>query len=176
MNKHRWDILYEIIEKNDIKIMAEIGVWKGLLLKQILRKYRNIITQYWAIDIWKPNNAHKKYAKMNEEQWNNLYLYVCRLMRFFPQVHTVQAASINASKLFPEEYFDLVFIDADHHYDPIKLDIEAWLPLVKNNGYLIGHDYGSHFEGVKKAVDECFGKDVVIEEPLWIKKVVKNEC
>jgi hypothetical protein len=52
---------------------------------------------------------------------------------------------------------DLVFIDADHSYEGVKADIEAWLPKVKVGGWIGGHDYKSpRFPGVERAVHERF--------------------
>ena len=61
-----------------------------------------------------------------------------------------------------------MFIDADHSYEAVKADIEAWLPLVKVGGILCGHDYGLYLPGVAKAVKEKFGNDVrVTGKTIW---------
>jgi len=171
--KSSFGVLTDIIENEEIKIMAEIGVWKCRLLRKILNKCQDQITQYWAVDIWEPSNSHRKYQKTTKEQWDFLYLKACKLMILFPQLHIIKTSSLNASKLFPPNYLDLVFIDADHRYNSVLSDIKAWLPLIRNNGFLIGHDYWSQHRGVTEAVDEYFGNDIVIERPFWIKKVVK---
>lgn len=54
--------------------------------------------------------------------------------------------------------FDLIFIDADHSYEATKADILAWWPHLKDDGVMLGHDYGTiQFPGVDKAVHELFG-------------------
>jgi len=77
---------------------------------------------------------------------------------------------------FPDEYFDIVYIDADHRYHAVLSDIKLYLPKVKIGGIIAGHDFNerynatehdnewnletrgnmSHF-GVSKAVKEIFG-------------------
>lgn len=49
---------------------------------------------------------------------------------------------------------DLVYIDADHHYEPVKLDIAIWWPRVAPHGILAGHDYTGTHPGVVQAVNE----------------------
>lgn len=72
--------------------------------------------------------------------------------------------SISASKRFKNNSLDFVFIDAAHDYESVKADILAWLPKVKNNGILAGHDYyPEHPEycGVYQAVHEIFDKKLI---------------
>jgi predicted O-methyltransferase YrrM len=50
---------------------------------------------------------------------------------------------------------DSLYIDADHTYDGVRADLEAWAPFVVRGGLLLGDDYGHHlFPGVKQAWDE----------------------
>lgn len=168
-----FETLIDIIKNKEIKIIAEIGIWRSRLMGNIFKRCKNSIIQYWAIDIFEQSESHKKYKKTTKEQWDYLYLKACKKMIYFPQIHVIKTSSLDASKLFSPDYFDLVFIDADHHYDAILSDIEAWLPLVRNNGFLIGDDYGGHHRGIKRVVDRLFGDDKIIKYPFWIKQVVK---
>ena len=57
----------------------------------------------------------------------------------------------------PNNYMDVVYIDACHDYDFVKQDIELSFDKLTNDGYLCGHDYNIEyhpFPGVIKAVDE----------------------
>jgi len=106
-----------------------------------------------------------------------------------------QISSQEASKLFLDETFDLIFIDANHRYKDTKEDINLWYPKVKKDGILCGHDceiicskdgsmniknlfnagfidiIGLH-PGVILAVSERFEKKAHIEGDRiwWIKK------
>ena len=177
-------ILMDIVGSEKTKNIVEIGVWKCGLTKEILKTHGDFIAQYWAIDSWKainnPENGYEhdmhRYVKMTEQEWDNAYLYACKLVQFFPQLHIIRAMSISASKLFPKEYFDLVFIDADHRYDFILSDIKAWLPLVKKGGLLTGHDYKIQHKGTMRAVDECFGDNIIIikNSSVWMHRLGSN--
>jgi len=87
-----------------------------------------------------------------------------RVSQFVPRFTVQQNSSINVSSIYPNNYFDLVFIDADHSYKSCIEDIRAWWPKVKIEGYIGGHDYDHPDQGsVKQAVDEFFGNDYVVE-------------
>ena len=63
----------------------------------------------------------------------------------------------------------MIFLDADHSYEAATLDIEAWLPKVKKNGILAGHDYINHlYPGVKRAVDDMSKGNIKIDGTSWI--------
>ena len=68
----------------------------------------------------------------------------------------VKKFSVDAAPDFEDEYFDLVFIDANHTYEHVKEDIEAWYPKVREGGILAGHDWCEGFPGVAQAVHEYF--------------------
>lgn len=170
-------VLIDIIKNSNGKIqrIAEIGVWKSHTTKRVLRACKDVVSQYWAVDFWQCSD-HRHYRSRLPEFWDDLYFHACKLMYWFPQLHVVRMDSLTAAKLFPEKYFDFVFIDADHKYESVTADIKAWLPLVSVGGYLTGHDYDAKHPGVKKAVDEIFGVDGVEinnSESVWIKKVDK---
>jgi predicted O-methyltransferase YrrM len=50
--------------------------------------------------------------------------------------------SQNIGKFWPETWTaDLVFIDGDHRYEGVLNDILEWTRVVRNNGYLVLHDF-----------------------------------
>jgi predicted O-methyltransferase YrrM len=55
--------------------------------------------------------------------------------------------------------FDLVFIDADHNYDPFVKDVHNSWDLLRERGFMIGHDFRPKLSGrVADAVNDLFGK------------------
>jgi len=172
---HQSIALRDLIKDSNKKIqrIAEIGVWKSATTRKILKSCNKIISQYWAIDSWSIEfRDHYYIKKFTDEQWEELYFYACKLMTWFPKLHVVRLDSSDAAKIFPEGYFDLVFIDAEHDYENMIKYIETWLPLVSKGGFLTGHDYKQpRFPGVEKAVTEIFGKVEERNGFVWIKQV-----
>ena len=66
----------------------------------------------------------------------------------------------------------MVFIDGDHRYEEVKLDIIHALGLIRSGGIISGHDY-SHktWPGVKRAVDEVLGT-VHHCDSIWWTKII----
>jgi len=142
----------DLIVNNNFKRIAEIGVHKGNTARTILCNCESV-EEYWGID------PYMSYEQM-EEDWDLLYRKICLFMIDFPQFKIVRLLSSEAFMLFPEKYFDLVFIDGNHNYHTIKNDISLWRILVREGGIICGHDYkeGGKFPfwGVHVAVNEIF--------------------
>lgn len=65
--------------------------------------------------------------------------------------------SWDGAKFYGNASLDYVYIDADHHYEAVVRDIDAWLPKVKRGGVIAGHDFAEYPGfGVIKAVMERF--------------------
>ena len=71
-------------------------------------------------------------------------------------VMLIQDYSEHASEAFSANDFDLVYIDASHEYEDVKLDLNCWYPKLKIGGMLCGHD--ANREGVHTALEE-FSKE-----------------
>ena len=172
-NRTYKQVLIDIIKDSNgqIQNVAEIGIWHSITMAAVLRACSINITTYWAVDFWQCSDRWM-YRSEPPEFWDSLYFEACKLMTRFPQLHVLRMSSIEASKMFINGYFDLVFIDADHSYESVKADIKAWLPLVKKGGFLTGHDYGGKHDSVKKAVDEVIGEGNIEVAPdvVWIKE------
>ena len=80
-----------------------------------------------------------------------------------PRVELILKDSVEAAKQIEDKSVDFIYIDANHLYEPVKEDILAWLPKVKEGGIIGGHDYDyfdkhTGWHSVKKAVNEIFSK------------------
>jgi predicted O-methyltransferase YrrM len=84
-----------------------------------------------------------------------------------PWVRIVPKASEEASGMYKDEMLDFVYIDADHHYPNVISDIKCWLPKVKYNGVIAGHDY-FNYPDVMLAVKELLPEHVVFGQNSWL--------
>ena len=54
--------------------------------------------------------------------------------------------------LFEDENIDLIYIDGDHTYNGVMMDLTLWYDKVKSGGLISGHDWNKPNVGVKDAV------------------------
>lgn len=71
------------------------------------------------------------------------------------------------AKHVDDQSLDFVFIDADHGYESVKKDIQAWTPKLTGTGILSGHDI--NLEGVIQATSEMIqeGQLKYGEDKCW---------
>ena len=139
-------------------IVAEVGVAGGdhaAAMKEISNPKGMYLIDPWIVCFGPGEGAMKQVE-------DSLSVNILDEGVFNLEVHTdsivaMKEYSVNASKYFPDEFFDYVYIDADHRYDGVKEDIVHWFPKVKKGGYISGHDYRhtrQRMYGIKRAVTE----------------------
>ncbi len=101
--------------------------------------------------------------------YNSLLEVVDRLRRLTNvDVQFLEMPSVEAARLLCDGSCAVVFIDGNHEHDAVLSDIEAWLPKMRPNGLICGHD-GTR-EEVRTAVDSALGT-VEMHESIWSKKL-----
>jgi hypothetical protein len=167
--------LLSLVPKNGV--IAELGVFKGDFSKKIYEICQP--SKLILIDIWSgeknysgdvdgnfPNNTKEYFTG------NQLFEMTQEVVKDFScEVHLIRNSTSIMSN-FPNDYFDMIYIDADHSYEGVKKDLQLSFSKIKNGGFIMGHDYGQNMEktknvynfGVKKAVDEfCINNKQQVE-------------
>ncbi len=65
---------------------------------------------------------------------------------------------------------DMIYVDADHEYEGVLADIEAYWPLVRPGGVLLGDDFVQEWPGVIRAVCDFsnrIGVEYATVEEKW---------
>jgi hypothetical protein len=77
-----------------------------------------------------------------------------------PIVSVLVQDSVVAAELFADRSVFFAFIDADHSFEAVSRDIRAWLPKIRPDGILSGHDYNDRaWPGIRRAVESVFGPE-----------------
>jgi hypothetical protein len=151
---------------------VEIGVLRGATCKRLLQHCGEFIGQYWAIDPWqRAGSGMEKRGGWSQHTWDEKHLGVCMLMQRYPQLKVLRTTSLEAAKVMKKMKFDAAFIDANHTYPMVRVDIKAWKPLIKKGGLLTGHDYapGKRYTGVQEAVNELLHPvEIFRPQKIWV--------
>lgn len=130
--------------------IIELGVWKGksliYLAQSVQKTGKNVLVI--GIDNFKHNDwdgywgIHRRDREKGETRSilqqckDNLEAFGVAYL-----VKLVEYDSIQATKLFPDDYVDFLFIDDTHNNEHIKAEIGAWLPKMRRPTWIAGHDY-----------------------------------
>ena len=154
--KETFDLLLQNVPKNGI--FVECGAWLGQsssYLADRISAGRPDITLY-VVDSWKGSRAEltSSHILATKKDIYKIFLQNMGNRKYIP----IERLSVEASSLFDEESLDVVFIDMSHEYEDVKQDLDVWLPKIKTNGYLAGHDRS--WDGVNRAITEKFGEKI----------------
>jgi hypothetical protein len=174
-------------------VCAEVGVFEGDLTEYLLSTCSNIRMIY-CVDTWieypeyissspkyhnRSSDFYRRNIKENNINWDRVYTnFVNRTKRFRDRVIILRKDSLEASECFEDDFFDFVFIDANHGYEYIAGDIFGWTRKVKNGGIVAGHDYvDKPGYGVIEAVNQFFGDDFELHKKgrVWYHEKKVND-
>jgi len=132
------EIVKEQMKKVEVLKIADVGCWTGKSTVSFALACPK--AEIIAIDWFKGSDGTKlamaaEGASVKEVLQSNL-----RYFDVVNRVKIVELTSLQASTLFTDNYFDIVFIDADHRYLKVQADLNAWWPKVKSGGIFCGHD------------------------------------
>lgn len=182
----RWDIVAGLCHSIDARTYVEVGCKEGRTVAHVLRECPKV--NAIAIDPWMPQDATDDptketyetwdFKKIETQFWNNIGPNKNRcLMKRVEGSLAAACWSLSDFQDVIKGHADVVFIDALHDYESVKEDIALWWPLVRQGGYLAGHDYNHKWPGVMRAVAEHFNlMDVCLgpDSMWWVKKQIKE--
>ncbi len=162
------DPLFEKLIRNiRPHLLVEVGTWKGAsaLHMASICKSLEINAEIVCIDTWLGNWQHWSRSegvgsKRDLKLVNGFpMLYFQFLSNVIAKRHNdiitpLPLTGVAGAKLFTHYGLrpNLIYIDGDHEYESIILDLRLWLNLVSDDGIVFGDDY--EWPGVKKAVSE----------------------
>jgi hypothetical protein len=164
---------YELLKYMPSGTVAEIGVATGRLSKIILEN--NKPETLVLIDLWKNFDlGYKDDNMVTEDKHEGRYQAVKQMFAENKSVLIVRDFSTEASTKFEDNYFDWVYVDADHSYEGCLKDLEAYDPKVKQDGYIWGHDWlaGTY---TKKGFDVNRAVKDFVESKGYILSCITNE-
>jgi hypothetical protein len=150
------------------EVLVEIGSYAGESTA-IFAKFFNKVYAIdpWS-DEWKSGYSTEKLHEIKEKSPECFFTPMSDVERAFDE-NTKGFTNITKIKgfsesteirnQFPDYSIDVLYLDSIHTYECVKENLNLWLPKMKKDGIMAGHDYcPNYWPGVVKAVDEFFGK------------------
>ncbi len=142
--------LQQLVRRFDGPTVVEVGSWLG---RSALAMLGGGARQVHCIDTWRGTDDPAD--ETNGHSPTAIFAAFCHNVgdELARRIWTYRGESAFWARIWKEPV-DLVFIDADHRYDAVKSDIEAWTRHLKPGGILCGHDYSPAWPSVRRAVEE----------------------
>ncbi len=142
-DESRFQYWSELINRRDLSIVAEIGVWRGTFASQILDLCPRI-SRYYMVDPWRPLDDWNKPLNVSEDIFNQSYREaIDRTMTHQSKIHVIREESKLGMEQIEPESLDFAYVDGDHTMRGIILDLISVLPRVKEGGIIGGDDFSS---------------------------------
>ena len=146
-------------------VYAEIGVFKAefsdILCNELQPRELVLIDLFSGIT----NSGDKDGNNMELVNIGDVYKRLVNVSQRFPSLQVRKGDSSSILATFPNNTFDMIYIDGDHSYEGVKKDLRMSYLKIKPGGWIMGHDFGinsektkNHYDfGVEKAVTEFCG-------------------
>jgi predicted O-methyltransferase YrrM len=169
-------------------LVFEVGTWKGASLCHMasLAKKMELPTEFICIDTWLGSNA---ILWTNSDFRKSLMLkggYPTMFRQFIKNIHSwhiedrvypLPMTSSSAHHLLQHLKIvpDLIYIDAGHEEEEVKIDLQLYYGSLRPGGVLFGDDYSLIWPGVVAAVNRfvadnklmlfCGGGNFLVQKP-----------
>lgn len=150
--------MVSLAPKDRVSHFVELGSWVGrsaaYLGVEIVNSGKPIRLD--CVDSWEGTGAPGEYDEYDQvvKQCGLYESFLANMKPLEGRYCAQRGMTTEIAARYEDSSLDFVFFDAGHVYDAISADLEAWLPKVKPEGWIAGHDYFSAPEGVGRAVRE----------------------
>ncbi len=127
---------------------VEIGTRKGEFA--VILCQRNLNLHLTCVDPW------AAYSSWTQDLQDAYYACAVTHLKVFPNVTVLRKTSMEAVGEFKDGSLDFVYIDGNHVFDYVMLDILYWQHKVKSGGIIALHDYCQSYRGGVVAAVEAY--------------------
>jgi hypothetical protein len=147
------DSMIHAIAKPGMKI-CEVGVFLGQFAQVLASTLPEelVLIDPWDGECISGNQDGNNVVKANLSE---AYPLIQKHFSRWDWVKVRRGLSQNILPLYPDNYFDMIYIDGLHSYEGCTADLDLAYKKVKPGGWICGHDYGLNENKCKTAY--CFG-------------------
>jgi hypothetical protein len=139
--------LMENIEGADLTLV-EVGSYMGESMEIFAKS--NKFKRIYCIDPWLDTDSTTEGVSTSETHFD-------KRKQKYDFVTKIKKTSFEASMDFEDSSIDIVYIDAEHTPEAVRKDIKNWLPKIKSNGYITGHDWEFRNGVLQNSIIETIG-------------------
>lgn len=147
--KHRTE-LYKLLP--DKCIVVELGTAEGYSASDMCLWLN--LKKIYVVDAWRTLSVVGDGGYNQEWHNKNYEAAMNRLEPFNDKVEVLRGITYLMADHVNDNSIDLLYIDADHSYEGVMKDLDAWYPKVKSGGVVAGHDFLNLSYGVNRAAKE----------------------
>jgi SAM-dependent methyltransferase len=155
--KNYYGIFSKVIEENNYKKAAEIGIGYGTHAKSIIKNtnleklYLIDPMRFYENDLFATDVISQE-ADIPGNNFNELYALIQEeLLPWEDKLVFIRKPSLEVSvEDIPDESLDCIFIDGDHKYKAVLADLNFWWKKLRHGGQILGDDWW--INDVQKAV------------------------
>jgi Methyltransferase domain len=139
--RSRTDIWAQLLNEEDARSVAEIGVYRGEFAAELLRKCPRIET-YYMVDPWRHLDDWNKPANQSDHQFHEFLEETKRRTEFAACKRVIlRGRTTEVIDKIPDDSLDFAYIDADHTLHGICIDLIRTWPKVRQGGWIGGDDF-----------------------------------
>jgi len=140
--------LEALIQKNAYKTnhniknikIGELGSWTGTSTSLFAKIAKENSGRVYAVDTFEGAETDNLQDCANAFDIEKIFRNHLKAQKLEEYVEIYKGKTVELHDKFANDFFDVLFIDADHRYESVKKDIELWSPKVKKGGIICGHD------------------------------------
>lgn len=129
------DNLPDLFKELDFKVGAEIGVLDGEFSEKLLKPNKDL--KLYCIDPWKLVGDFDDY---DSERLKRAYITAKKRLSKY-NCAIIKKTSMQAVSSFADGSLDFVYIDGDHEFKSVSMDISEWIRKIRIGGIICGHDF-----------------------------------
>lgn len=152
-----------LIKKYNFTHGAELGVRRGEFTTFLCQDNPNL--NMICVDLWGEDSSIIE----SHEHSSNYDTAIQNFEKYKNRITILRQLTTQAYESVDDNSLDFIFMDATHTAEALSLDIKLWLPKLKINGILCGHDYHPHWDNgkLKEYIDNTFKTKITDEYTCW---------
>jgi hypothetical protein len=145
------EILISKIERNNL-VLIEIGSYMGESMEIFADS--GLFSKIICIDPWTNGYDFEDLSSLDCE---DAELHFDERKSKYDFVEKIKNKNENVVSMFENESIDIIYIDGNHQPSEVKRDILNWLPKIKKDGIISGHDWFLEDGKIQKTIIETIG-------------------